>query len=87
MNMLRTSSMLAVIALSVLMSACSDRGGNGNNATVDLEPIEPETSVLLTKLVDDMFQQSADSDAVEIQSLAIVDNADEFSFDYLIQGE
>ena len=40
-----------------------------------------------TRVVDDLFQQSVDSESVEIQNLDIVDNADEYSFDYLIQGE
>jgi hypothetical protein len=75
--------------LTALVSACSDRDRNNSNATVDLDLNEqdPDTSVFLTALVDDMFQQSADSESVEIKDLDIVDNADEFSFDYLIQGE
>lgn len=77
MNKLRTSSMWGVLVLTALLSACSDRDSNNSNAT----------SVLLTALVDDLFQQSADSESVEIQNLDIVDNADEYSFDYLIQGE
>ncbi|MEQ3762474.1 MAG: hypothetical protein ABNH15_05390 [Alcanivorax sp.] len=89
MNKLRTSSMWGVLVLTALLSACSDRDSNNSNATVDLDVSDqdPDTSVLLTALVDDLFQQSADSESVEIQNLDIVDNADEYSFDYLIQGE
>lgn len=92
MNKLRTSSMWGVLVLTTLLSACSDRdsnNSNNSNATVDLDVSDqdPDTSVLLTALVDDLFQQSADSESVEIQNLDIVDNADEYSFDYLIQGE
>jgi hypothetical protein len=89
MNKLRTSSMWGVLVLTALLSACYDRDSNNSNATVDLDVSDqdPDTSVLLTALVDDLFQQSADSESVEIQNLDIVDNADEYSFDYLIQGE
>ena len=73
----------------VLLSACSD--SSNNNSTVDLPDLDDgvaeQTEVLLTKLVDDIFMASENSEPVKINDLEIVDNADEFSFSYLTGGE
>jgi hypothetical protein len=78
-----------MIGSIVLLSACSD--SSNNNSTVDLPDLDDgvaeQTEVLLTKLVDDIFIASENSEPVKINDLEIIDNADESSFSYLTGGE
>lgn len=80
---------LLMIGSIVLLSACSD--SSNNNSTVDLpdldDDVAEQTEVLLTKLVDDIFMASENSEPVKINDLEIIDNADESSFSYLTGGE
>lgn len=78
-----------MIGSIVLLSACSD--SSNNNSTVDIPDLDngvvEEAEVLLTELVDNIFMASENSEPVEINDLDIVDDADEYSFSYLIEVE
>lgn len=80
---------LLMIGSIVLLSACSD--SSNNNSTVDIPDLDngvvEEAEVLLTELVDNIFMASENSEPVEINDLDIVDDADEYSFSYLIEVE
>jgi len=80
---------LLMIGSMALLSACSD--GSNNNSTLNIPAVDDgiteQTEVLLTELVDDIFMASENSEPVEVNDLNIVDNADEYSFSYLTEGE
>jgi len=83
MNTLR----LAALAGVVVLSACSDSSNNATVSLPDTDDVSVQTDVLLTQLVDDIFMASENSEPVEINDLNIVDDADEYSFSYLIENE
>ncbi|MDF1763642.1 MAG: hypothetical protein P1U57_09550 [Oleibacter sp.] len=80
----------AFIISGSMLSGCyfnndSKGGGNvvtdgGNNET----PNGDGNTVLLTDLIDNIFQQDRDSEPVAIEGLDIDDNSDEVSFNYLV---
>jgi len=82
MNMKMTTQFIlpGLTAMALLLSGCSDVFDN------DKKRSDPNL-VTLTGLVDDIFYAEAESEPVAINDLIINDNADQYSFDYLLQGE
>ena len=72
--------------LATVLSACSDNKSSSEQAVVD-DVVDSATELLLTELVDDIFLASENSEPVKVGELEIVDNADEYSFNYLLNNE
>ena len=73
--------------LATVLSACSDNKSSSEQAAVVDDVVDSATELLLTELVDDIFLASENSEPVKVGELEIVDNADEYSFNYLLNNE
>lgn len=73
-------SIVLGLTIMTVLSGCSDVFDD------DKKRSDPNR-VTLTGLVDEIFYAEAESEPVSVNNLIINDNADEYSFDYLLQGE
>ncbi len=73
-----------LLTCSLTLTACFD---NDNKSSKSLTP-EPEPAVevvMLTGLIDRIFQQDANAEPESLDNIEIQDNADAQSFTYLLQ--
>lgn len=73
-----------LLTCSLILTACFD---DGNKSSKSLTP-DPEPTaevVMLTGLIDRIFQQDANAAPESLDNIEIQDNADTQSFTYLLQ--
>lgn len=76
---MKTLMTLCSLIIAVMLTACSE---NDND---DMESMQE--TVLLTGLVDDLFQRDETSEPEALNDKTVEDNADADSFTYLIESE
>ena len=77
---MKTLMTLCSLVIAVMLTACSE-----NNHDDDMESMQE--TVLLTGLVDDLFQRDETSEPETLNDKTVEDNADADSFTYLIESE